>query len=724
MSGIKTKSLTRQAAGWLGLMLALLLASPAQAYLNRNYSSLDQAQVFQGDFIDILRQGKLRILLTRDFSSASYLPRRGSPLAEQQRIAEEFALSHGLIPELVVVDNFSKLIPALEAGHGDIIVDNLTINDQRLQQMSFSVPVDHVVEQVVVAAGDNSVQRVRDLNGKSVLVNKGSTFWHALKWLQDNRYPEIEIREIPDGVQIEGVLDQVATGQVDATIMDSNLVEIYLAYRDDVKVAVDFSRQRDIGWGVRKNAPRLVSEINRYLQLEHRVEDSDQRHTDDFDAIQERRVLRVLLRNNAASYFIYRGELMGFEYELAREFADYHQLRLEVVVPPSHREMMTWLLEGRADIAMGFLEPEPRQRWLGVEFSRPYHYAKQHIVVHRDDPAESLEGLDFRNIFVRHHSSYWERLSELQRQGAGFALRATDDAIETEQLIQMVSRGKYKATLADEHLLDIELAKGVPVRSAYALEAEIPHSIALRQRNPQLKQALDEFVARIYRGEFYNVTYTTYFKSPRSVQRLARGRIIDALKGQISPYDELVRRYANRYGFDWRLITAQMYQESRFNPKAKSPVGARGLMQLMPRTAKAMGVKNTIDPASNIRGGVKYMDWLRDRFPADLPISERLWFSLAAYNAGIGHVHSARRLAEKLGRDPDRWFGHTEEAMLLLSQREYARYSRYGYVNGREPVNYVRDIRARFEAYIDLSRDVAAAEELAPGDLALNDNRL
>ncbi len=693
-------------------MLLLLFYSPAQAYLNRTYSNLAEAQVFDGDFVDILSQGKLRILLTRDNTKSAYLPRKGSPLAEQQRIAEEFALSHGLIPELVLVDNFSKLIPALVAGKGDIVISNLTINDERLKKMAFSVPLDHVVEQVIVASGDKSVQRVRDLNGKSVMVNRDSTFWHALNWLKEKRYPDIEILEIPDGVQTEEVLDSVAAGKIDATILDSNLVEIYRSYRDDLRVATNFSSQRDIGWGVRKNAPRLLDEINRYLQLEHMAEKRDQRHYGDLDSIKKRRVLRVLLRNNAASYFLYRGELMGFEYELAREFADYHGLRLEVVVPPSHRELTSWLLEGRADIAMGFIEPDKQQRRLGVEFSRPYHYARQHIVVHHDDSASSLAELDHRTIFVRHHSRYWERLSNLQEEGARFSLRATDDGIETEQLIQMVSRGKYKATLTDEHLLDIELAKGVAVRSAYVLDEQVAHSVALRKRNPKLKKALDEFIKRIYKSEFYNVTYNKYFKSRRSVQNLARGRVIDALKGQISPYDKLVRKYSDRYGFDWRLVTAQMYQESRFNPKAKSHVGARGLMQLMPRTAKAMGVKNVSDPAHSIQGGIKYLDWLRDRFDPKLPISERLWFTLAAYNAGAGHVHDARRLAGQLGHNPDRWFGHTEEAMLLLSKKQYAKKARYGYVNGRESVNYVRDIRQRFEAYVDLSRDIAELDSI------------
>ena len=717
------KMVGNSAAVFLLLVVGLMLATPTQAYLNRTYSTLDQARSFNGDFMEILAQGKLRILLTRDNSSAAYLPRQGSPLAEQQRIAEEFALSHGLIPELVLVDNFSKLIPALLEGKGDIAISNLTIGEDRLEKMAFSVPLDHVNEQVIVATDNKSIQRVRDLNGKTVMVNRDSTFWHALNWLKKNSYPNIKILEIPDGVPTEAVLDYVAAGEVDATILDSNLVEIYLSYRDDLRVATNFSGQRAIAWGIRKNAPQLVSEINRYLQLEHMVEDRNRRYLDDFDAIKKRRVLRVLLRNNAASYFLYRGELMGFEYELAREFADYHGLRLEVVVPPSHRELTTWLREGRADIAMGFIEPSKRQRGLGIEFSRPYHYARQHIVVQKKDPSKTLEDLDHRTLFVRHHSSYWERLSDLQRDGARFQLRATDDNIETEQLIKMVSRGKYKATMAGEHLLDIELANGVPVRSAYVLDETAAHAVAMRKRNPKLKQALDAFVKRVYKSEFYNVTYTKYFKNRRSMQRLARGRVVDPLRGQISPYDDLVRKYADRYGFDWRLVTAQMYQESRFNPKAKSHVGARGLMQLMPRTAKEMGVKNSNDPAHNIKGGIKYMDWLRDRFDSKLPISERLWFTLAAYNAGAGHVHDARRLAKQEGYDPDRWFDHTEEAMLLLAKKEYARKARYGFVNGREPVNYVRDIRQRFEAYVELGREVTTANRIplqhsTPGPLA------
>ena len=204
-------------------LVPLLYSSGAAAFFNRTYSTLAEAQSLKGDFDDMIRSGKLRILLTQDFTSVVYLPRKSSPLADQQRTAEEFALSHGLIPELIIVDNFSELIPALVAGKGDIIINNLTLNDERRKKISFSVPVAHVREQVVVRSNDNSIKRVRDLSGKKVMVNRDSTFWHALVWLKKNKYPDLEILEIPDNQSTERLLDRLAAGEFDATILDRNL---------------------------------------------------------------------------------------------------------------------------------------------------------------------------------------------------------------------------------------------------------------------------------------------------------------------------------------------------------------------------------------------------------------------------------------------------------------------------------------------------------------------
>lgn len=590
------------------LLCLLTLSTPIHAFFNRSYSTLEETQPLKGDFDNILRQGKLRILVPQDFTSVSYLPRRKSPLAEQQRIAEEFALSHGLMPELIFVKNFAELIPALEAGKGDIIINNLTINDQRLKKISFSVPVAHVREQILVRKDDDRITRVRDLAGKTIMVNRDSTFWHALQWLKDKKYPDINLQAAPDHVKREQIIDLLANGDIDATILDSNLVEIFLGYRDDFKVATNFSGQRNIGWGIRKDAPRLVSEINQFLQLEHMAGESELANTDDFDQIKKRKVIRVILRNNAASYFLYRGELMGFEYELAKEFARYHNLRLEVVVPPEQGEIANWLLEGKADMALAFLEVDPKLRALGLDYSQPYHYTQQHIVVHQKNPVKQLSDLKQTDISVRRNSGYWHRLAQLQQQGFEFNLRASDEKLEVDQLVQQVAAGKLEATLADEHVLDIQRAGSNKIRSAIILDEEIPHAIAIRLKNRQLKKALDTFVKRIYKKEFYNVLYRKYFKSQKSVAKLTRGRIADTLSGKISPFDNLVQKYSDKYGFDWRLIAAQMFQESGFDPNARSPTGARGLMQLMPRTARSLGISHINEPAGSIQGGIKYMD--------------------------------------------------------------------------------------------------------------------
>ncbi|NNE64837.1 MAG: transglycosylase SLT domain-containing protein, partial [Gammaproteobacteria bacterium] len=264
------------------------------------------------------------------------------------------------------------------------------------------------------------------------------------------------------------------------------------------------------------------------------------------------------------------------------------------------------------------------------------------------------------------------------------------------------ANGELEATLVEQHVLEIELAASGDIKSVVKLDEEIPHVIAVRNNNERLKEVLNTFIKRVYKSEFYNVLYSKYFKSRESVARLNRNRVTDLENGKISPFDNLVQKYSDKYGFDWRLIAAQMFQESGFDPAAKSHRGARGLMQVMPRTARSLGIEKINEPAGSIQAGVKYMDWLRDRFDDELPLTERLWFSLAAYNAGIGHVRDARRLARKLGKDPDKWFDNTEQAMLLLSKKHYAKKARYGFVNGREPVNYVREIKQRFEAYVEL----------------------
>ena len=288
---------------------------------------------------------------------------------------------------------------------------------------------------------------------------------------------------------------------------------------------------------------------------------------------------------------------------------------------------------------------------------------------------------------------------------SGRDLEAVAEDTETEELIAAVAAGDIEATVADGHLLDIELARGLSVKSGLLLSEERPHAVAVRAGNPELLAKLDAFIKKSYRGLVYNILYKKYFTNSRNVRDLAAGRPGGEGRQGLSPYDEITRKYAEEYGFDWLLITAQMYQESRFDPKAKSFAGARGLLQVMPRTARFMGFKKLNRPEDGIHAGVKYLDWVRNRFEPTLPFDERMWFTLAAYNAGHGHVEDARRLARQKGWDGDRWFGHAEKAMLLLSKEKYASKARYGYVRGIEPVSYVRNIRQRYRAYVEIAGD-------------------
>ncbi|MGD8956354.1 MAG: transporter substrate-binding domain-containing protein [Chromatiaceae bacterium] len=694
------------------------LAAPQPTGLESDLEG-DAGQIYTGD-LDALRQkGRLRILIPANIGGVFYLPREGWPVDEQHRAAERFARSQGLQPELVPVEGLAQMIPALLAGRGDIIAANLTVTETRRERIAFSLPLTHVRQQVLVTSTRDDIQGDRDLAGRRVMVDPSSVFWERLTQLRE-KYPALELIARPAEMSDEEELDAVADGRVDATVRDSNVAGMYLGYRDDLKVAFELPGNDAIAWGIRRESPQLRAALDQFLHLELPVDGRNARHTDDFDGIKRRRVLRVLLPNNAASYFLYRGELHGFEYELAKAFADAHQLRLEVIVPDTHEQLLDWLRNGRGDVAAGFLEPSAALKARGLAFSRNYHYAARHLVMSVDGEQGDRQTLAGLTITVRRSSPYWSDLVKLQRGGAAFELIAAAEDIETEELIARVAIGDIEATVADGHLLDIELARGLPVRSAMKLSEERGHSVAVRDQNQKLLAALDDFIKAQYRGLVYNVLYKKYFTNPRQVRNLAAGRLGGDNGEGLSPYDEITRRYADEYGFDWRLITAQMYQESRFDPAAKSFAGAEGLLQVMPRTAKFMGFGDISGPEEGIHAGVKYLQWVRDRFEPTLPFNERMWFTLAAYNAGHGHVQDARRLARQKGWDGDRWFEHTEKAMLLLSKDRYAKKARYGYVRGIEPVSYVRNIRRRYRAYVDIatrrlsqksaggSRDIAA----------------
>jgi len=661
----------------------------------------------RGDLPALAQRGELRILLHG--GREGYLPRAGHPLTRERRLAEEFARRKNLRPVYVAVEEFKNLIPALNEGRGDLIAANLTILESRMDRVAFSIPLDTCWEAVVSRAGEAAVGELKDLAGRSIAIQEGTSFLETARYLQ-SKFPGVEIKIVPGDLSDDEMFDRVATGTDEITIADSNTLQVALGYRDDIVPGVRVTREGETAWAVRTDNPRLLAALNSFLGEKTVARNRRELSRGDLARIQERKVIRMLTLNNAASYFILKGALMGFEYELAEKFAQFLGVELEIVVAPAFRDLIPWLIEGRGDFIAANLTPTRQRRGLPVAFSRPYDYVREMLVGPAGSPLKSVEDLNGREIAVRRNSSYWESLRRLQEGGIDLRLLEVPPEMETEEIISRLADGVYPLTVADSNILAIETAWGSPVTGLFPLSPEkIPHCWAVRRENPELLEAINRFLEKTYRGTFFNLTYRKYF----SDERASRQRQEKPGDGSsLSPYDDFFRKYAAAYGFEWLLLAAQAYQESRFDPRAVSWAGAKGLMQLMPATAEQMGLHPLEDPETGLHAGVKYLDWIRKRLDRNLEGENLLWFALAAYNAGLGHVRDARRLAEKKGWDGSTWFDNTEKALLLLAQPAYARQARYGYVRGQEPVEYVRRIRARVQAYRELFPPGPGATEL------------
>ncbi|WP_447969831.1 transporter substrate-binding domain-containing protein [Nitrospira sp. M1] len=652
-----------------------------------------------GDLDAILSHGYIRVL-SPPRSDVNYLPRQGSPDDMANRLLEELASDLNVKLVRVRVENHSDLLSAVLKGEGDVIVAQLTITPERQSKIDFTVPVAIVREQIITRGSDTNLKRPSHLKGRTIVVRKSSAFWQTAQQLK-KQYSGITVQEAPEHLDTEQILDRVARGLYDVSIADNDLMRTVLTYRSDLRAAFDVTDERPVAWGIRPNSSALLDKLNTFLSAAKLTHSRPTLSTDDLGNIKQHGVLRVLTRNNPATYFLWRGELLGFEYELSRHFADTHHLRMEMVVPPSRQDLIPWLLEGKGDVIAASMTIAPELKAEGIDFSRSYLETSEIVVSRAEEPEDhlkELQDLAGRTVVVRRSSSYWLTLEALQKQGIELELAAAPEEYETEEIIARVAEGEYDLTVADSHLLDIELTWRDDIRAAFPLGDTKHHGWVVRDANPELLKTINTFLKKTYRGVFYNLTVQKYFANERDIRRHVEHRA--SRSGELSPYDELVKQYAEQYGFDWRLIVAQMYQESRFNPDARSWAGAVGLMQVLPRTAKGLGFQDICSPKKGIHAGVKYLNWVRNRFEPELSVKDRMWFTLAAYNVGQGHVLDARRVARQQGLNPNRWFGNVERAIPLLSKRKFSRKARHGYCRCSEPVKYVREIKQRYEAYV------------------------
>ncbi|KFA90430.1 transporter substrate-binding domain-containing protein [Archangium violaceum] len=662
--------------------------------------------VAQGDLAEMKERGTLRILI--EGTEEEFLPRQGSPKEQERALLERFARRHGMKAEFIRVSGFDRLIPLLTEGKGDIVAAEMTVTQARAERIAFTRPLAVVSEYVVGKKGaQDNPRSPGQLAGRKVHVRASSSYADSLRALAGEKAPGLTLEPVPENVEPEQLAYEVSRGQRPLTVLDSHLLAAIEAYNPDVERLFPIAEGQRLAWGLRKESPELKASLDGFLVENALTEYTSERFTGDLDALRKRGVLRVLTRNNPLTYFLYRGEPMGFDYQLAKAAADELGVRLEVVVPPSRDLLIPWLREGRGDFIAASLTITP-ERQAEVAFSQPYLYVDEVLVQRSTGPkAASPEELEGKKVHARKSSSYYTTLLALREKHGPFDIEPAPEDQETEVLLERVAAGELDFTVADSHILDAERVYRDDLEAGFTLpqpgppgaeSAQKEIAFAVRQENPQLRAFLDGFVKKTYRGVHYNMWRKRYFENKRHITRAKEERA--GSSGRLSPYDTLIRKYSTTYGFDWRLMAAQAWRESHFDPKAKSWVGAQGLFQVMPTTGSSMGFTELEDPEQGTHAGVRYMHQMLGRLAPTIPFKHRLRFALAAYNVGLGHVLDARRLAAEQGLDPDKWFGHVEKAMLLLEKPEHYRRARHGYCRGSEPVRYVSDIQARYVEYV------------------------
>ncbi|MCU0371207.1 MAG: transporter substrate-binding domain-containing protein [Bacteroidales bacterium] len=436
--------------------------------------------------------------------------------------------------------------------------------------------------------------------------------------------------------------------------------------------------------------------------------------------IQERGKLIATTDFNSTDYFIYRGEPMGFQYEKLKMFADYLGVDLEISVANSFDEAFLSLEEGRSDlIAMGLTVT--RDRAEKVDFTLPLLQTRQMLVQRKPDNWRRMRTWDdiekslIRNpidlagktVRVQKSSAHSERLENLSEEIGWPILIVEDPALEVEQLVEAVSNGDIEYTVCDEHMagffekqypeLDIRTPISFPQHIAWAV----------RQDSDSLLIAINEWLSEDKDSYASKHLIDKYFNSSRTAF-MAKSEAVYSTGKKISQYDEILRNISKQHDFDWRLVASLVYQESQFKPEVRSWAGAFGLMQMMPATAKLLGIDSTATEFEQIEAGILYLKILDRELPDDISDpDERVKFILAAYNLGIAHVFDARRLAEKNGKDPNVWSDNVDYYVLNKSNPAFYRDSvvRYGYARGEETYNFVQEVLDRFEHYKNVVTD-------------------
>ncbi len=434
----------------------------------------------------------------------------------------------------------------------------------------------------------------------------------------------------------------------------------------------------------------------------------------DYDAIKKEGVLRALIVYSSTSYFLYRGQPMGFEYEILKKLADDLDLELELVISDNLDNQFEVLNRGDVDIIAHGMTITNQRKW-EVAFTENLYLTRQVLVQKKPDNYRTMKWSALQKhlikdpieligdtVSIRRNSAYWERIESLSNEiGGRIYVDTLDSKLSDGEIIDMVAQGKLKYTVADENLAKINASYQPILHVSVPITFTQRIAWVTRKKSKNFRAKVNEWIKNQRNTLDYRVTYNKYFKNKRSFKRRTQSDYYSLNNKQISRYDDMIKKHAKDLGWDWRLLAAQAYQESKFNPNAKSWAGARGLMQIMPATAMDLEIKGLSDPSESLRGGTAYLKDIYEKFSYIEDTTERQKFTLASYNCGYGHILDAQRLARANDLDPNVWKNNVDQMLLKLSYPKYYNKPeiRYGYVRGSEPVAYVEEIFDRYQHY-------------------------
>ncbi|WP_339900951.1 transporter substrate-binding domain-containing protein [uncultured Cyclobacterium sp.] len=420
----------------------------------------------------------------------------------------------------------------------------------------------------------------------------------------------------------------------------------------------------------------------------------------DFDAIKKRGFIRAVVDNSSTSYYIYRGRTMGYEFELLRNLANQLGVNLRLIVKHDLEDGFRLLNKGKADIvAINFEVNEERKK--RANFTAPINSMKT-VVVQRKDQShvDSLTQLTNKKVYIKKGTVYKERLSLLS-DSLSLALSIEEKNTSLEDLINQVIEEKIDYTVVDNDIALVNATYNDLLDVGLTVSQPNPVAWAIRKNAPQLEAKINEWIERINRTGYKAILYHKYFLNKKNSYHRSSSAFSSVSGDRISAYDNIIKKGADKLGWDWRLLAALVYKESRFNHSAVSYAGAVGLLQLMPVTLQRFGVNDPNNPNESLRGGVNYLKYLDgfwlDRVPDN---NERIKFILASYNVGHGHVQDAWRLAYKYGKDNKRW-KNVAYYLERKSKPEVYRdpWVKSGYAKGHVTVRYVREVYGLYESY-------------------------